>query len=68
MIAGLPSNSQLLTIAPATSNSSESRKNLPQPIEVSQSPKRLAADASLGAAARAPAATSAIICALRPWP
>jgi len=42
MIAGPPSNSQLLSIAPATSTSRARRKNLPQPIEVSQSPNRLA--------------------------
>ncbi len=67
-IAGPPSKSQLLSIAPATSTSSDRRKNLPQPTEASQSPNRLAAAASRGAAARAPAATSAAICAPRPWP
>ncbi len=68
MIAGPPSNNQLLTIAPATSTSKDNRKNLPQLIEASQSPKRLAAAVSRGAATRAPAAMSAAICAPRPWP
>ncbi len=67
MIAGPESNSQLFSIAPAINSSSDKRKNLPQPIDVSQSPNRCAASFSFGAATRAPAATSAAMRDARPW-